>query len=86
MVQTATITKRIEDQREMRLNQSAISKNERPVTGLGGEDNPFNLSKMGYANPAANDRNVPSAMKSRPRIPRTPDGISRDDFNEQFTH
>ena len=70
-----TISKRIEEQREMRMNQSAISKEEgRPVTGFGGSENPFNLSRMGYANPAANDRHVPSAMKSRPRIPRTPDG------------
>jgi hypothetical protein len=37
------------------------------------QDNPFNLSKMGYAYPAAQDREKPSAMKSRPRIPRTPE-------------
>ena len=77
MAQTVTITKRIEEQREQRLNHSAIS--ERPVTGFGA-DNPFNLSKMGYANPAANDRGIPSAMKSRPRIPRTPDGTSHEEY------
>jgi hypothetical protein len=77
MAQTITISKRMEEQKEERLNRSAISKEEgRPVTGFGGTDNPFNLSKMGYANPAANDRGIPSAMKSRPRIPRTPDGVS----------
>ena len=43
----------------------------RPPTSLAGE-NPFNLSKMGYANPVANERSLPSAMKSRPMIPRTP--------------
>jgi hypothetical protein len=61
------------------MNHSAISKEDRPVTGFG-TDNPFNLSKMGYANPAANDRGIPSAMKSRPRIPRTPDGLSHEDY------
>ena len=52
------------------------------MTALGGSENPFNLSRMGYANPAANDKGVPSAMKSRPRIPRTPDGITPDDYSE----
>lgn len=57
MAQTMTISKRIEEQREHKLNHSAISREEqRPVTGLGGSENPFNLSRMGYANPAANDR------------------------------
>jgi hypothetical protein len=84
MAQTMTISKRIDEHREQRLNHSAISKDEiaggRPVTALGGSDNPFNLSKMGYANPAANNRAIPSEMKSRPRIPRTPDGMSHDDW------
>jgi hypothetical protein len=63
------------------MNHSAISKEEsRPVTGFGGNDNPFNLSRMGYANPSANDRGIPSAMKARPRIPRTPDGTSQQDY------
>ena len=80
MAQTITITKRMEDQKEERLNRSAISKEEgRPITGMG-SDNPFNLSRMGYANPAANDRGIPSAMKSRPRIPRTPDGVSTEEY------
>ncbi len=80
MAQTITITKKMEEQKEERLNRSAISKEEgRPITAMG-SDNPFNLSKMGYANPSANDRGVPSAMKSRPMIPRTPDGISTDEY------
>jgi hypothetical protein len=70
----------MEEQKEERLNRSAISKEEgRPVTGFGA-DNPFNLSRMGYANPSANDRGIPSAMKSRPRIPRTPDGLSNEEY------
>ncbi len=70
----------MEEQREARLSQSAYSKEEgRPVTGFG-VDNPFNLSKMGYANPSANDRGIPSAMKSRPRIPRTPDGLTHEEY------
>jgi hypothetical protein len=82
MAQTVTISRRMEEQKEERLNRSAISKDEgRPVTGFG-TDNPFNLSKMGYANPAANDRGIPSAMKSRPRIPRTPDGVSLEEYVE----
>ena len=35
-------------------------------------DNPFNLSRMGYANPA-HERAIPTAMRSRPRLPRTPE-------------
>lgn len=53
MQQTMTITRRMEEQREQRLNHSAISDNSRPVTSLAAEGNPFNVSKMGYANPAA---------------------------------
>ena len=61
--------------KENRLNHSDISKGaDRPTTGLyNNPDNPFNLSRMGYANPAG-DRNLPSAMKTRPKIQRTPDG------------
>jgi len=60
------------------MNHSAISKEERPTTGIYAADNPFNLSRMGYANPAAAERSIPSAMKSRPRINRTPDGVGFD--------
>ena len=66
--------------RENRLNHSAISQSndDRPTTGmLYGADNPFNLSRMGYANPVA-DRNLPSAMKTRPKIHRTPDWTEFD--------
>jgi hypothetical protein len=69
-----TISKKIEAVRENKMNHSAISKEERPTTGIYATDNPFNLSRMGYANPAAIERNIPSAMKSRPRINRTPEG------------
>ena len=83
MAQTITISRRMEELREQRMDHSAVSKDEgRPVTALGGTNNPFNLSRMGYANPSANDRNIPSAMKSRPRIPRTPDGASREEMIE----
>jgi len=52
-----------------RVNLSQV-KEERPVSPFG-QENPFNVSKMGYANPEK-DRVLPSAMKSRPKIPRTP--------------
>ena len=65
MTQTITISKKIEVMKENKLNHSAIS--DRPTTGIYAPDNPFNLSRMGYANPSA-DRNLPSAMKSRPKI------------------
>jgi hypothetical protein len=35
---------------------------------------------MGYANPVANNRAIPSEMKSRPRIPRTPDGMTHEEW------
>lgn len=45
---------------------------------------------MGYANPAANERGLPSAMKSRPKIIRTPGGIDEgtrpyygDDYGQE---
>lgn len=70
MTQTITINKKIEVQRENKLNHSDISREGagRPTTSLiKGDENPFNVSRTGYANPA-HDRNIPSAMKSRPRI------------------
>jgi len=76
MAQTVTISKKIEEENKEKLNKSDISNNRRPIspfgTGLG--DNPFSLSKVGYANPANLDRTLPSAMKTRNKIPRTPDG------------
>ena len=77
MTQTITISKKIEVMRENKMNHSAISKDDRPTTGIYAADNPFNLSRMGYANPAG-DRNLPSAMKTRPKIQRTPDGTEFD--------
>jgi len=71
MHQTTTISKKMEAIQEMKMNKSAISKEDRPTTGIYTSDNPFNLSRMGYANPA--DRNLPSAMKARPRVNRTPE-------------
>lgn len=71
MSQTMTITKKMEDANQHRMNKSTISKEDRPTTPFG-QDNPFNLSKMGYANPVAIERALPSAMKSRPKILRTP--------------
>jgi len=74
MAQTVTIAQKIEDDNKEKLNKSDISNNRRPVspfgTGLG--DNPFSLSKVGYANPSNLDRSLPSAMKTRNKIPRTP--------------
>jgi hypothetical protein len=38
---------------------------------------------MGYANPSHQssnaDRSLPSALKTRPKIPRTPDGTNHND-------
>ena len=82
MAQTATISKRMEEAEKEKLNKSDISANRRPVSPFGqglGEQNPFSISKIGYANPAAApgnglDRSLPSAMKTRNKIPRTPEG------------
>lgn len=68
----------MEDENKEKLNKSDISKNARPVSpfGTGPGENPFSISKMGYANPANLDRSLPSAMKTRNKIPRTPDGVN----------
>mmetsp|Transcript_24304 Transcript_24304/g.32556 ORF Transcript_24304/g.32556 Transcript_24304/m.32556 type:complete len:179 (+) Transcript_24304:1287-1823(+) len=80
MAQTVTISKRIEEENKEKLNKSDISNNRRPVSpfGTGPGDNPFSLSKVGYANPANLDRSLPSAMKTRNKIPRTPQESSYD--------
>mmetsp|Transcript_18733 Transcript_18733/g.13559 ORF Transcript_18733/g.13559 Transcript_18733/m.13559 type:complete len:93 (+) Transcript_18733:308-586(+) len=67
------------EQTKGKPNLSQI-KEERPVSPFG-EENPFNVSKMGYANPEK-DRITPSAMKSRPKIPRTPQRF--EDEERQF--
>jgi len=74
MAQTVTITKKIEEEEKEKLNKSDISQNRRPVSpfGTGAGDNPFSLSRMGFANPGSLDRSLPSAMKTRNKIPRTP--------------
>ena len=74
MAQTATISKKIEEENKEKLNKSDISANRRPISpfGTGPGDNPFSLSKMGFAVPGNLDRSLPSAMKTRNKIPRTP--------------
>lgn len=76
MAQTVTISKKIADENKEKLNKSDISK--RPVSPFGtipGQENPFGLSRLGYAQPSSNlDRSLPSALKTRNKIPRTPDG------------
>ncbi len=87
MAQTVTISKRIEEENKDKLNKSDISNNRRPISpfGTGPGDNPFSLSKVGYANPANLDRSLPSAMKTRNKIPRTPDGSNIDmEWKDQF--
>ena len=87
MAQTVTISKRIEEENKEKLDKSDISNNRRPVSpfGTGPGDNPFSLSKVGYANPANLDRSLPSAMKTRNKIPRTPDDYNDNpDWKESF--
>ena len=80
MAQTVTISKKIDEENKEKLNKSDISNNRRPISpfGTGPDDNPFSLSKVGYANPANLDRSLPSAMKTRNKIPRTPNGSNID--------
>ena len=80
MAQTVTISKKIEEENKEKLDKSDISGNRRPISpfGTGMGDNPFSLSKVGYANPANLDRSLPSAMKTRNKIPRTPDNGQAD--------
>jgi len=80
MAQTVTISKKIDEENKEKLNKSDISNNRRPISpfGTGPDDNPFSLSKVGYANPANLDRSLPSAMKTRNKIPRTPNGSNLD--------
>ena len=80
MAQTVTISKKIDEENKEKLNKSDISNNRRPISpfGTGPDDNPFSLSKVGYANPANLDRSLPSAMKTRNKIPRTPNDSNLD--------
>ena len=87
MAQTVTISKKIEEENKDKLNKSDISNNRRPISpfGTGPGDNPFSLSKVGYANPANLDRSLHSAKKTRNKIPRTPDGSNLDnDWKNEF--
>ena len=86
MAQTVTISKKMEEENKEKLNKSDISNNRRPISpfGTGPGDNPFSLSKVGYANPANLDRSLPSAMKTRNKIPRTPDGNVDPNWKDNF--
>ena len=84
-----TISKKIEEENKEKLNKSDISQNRRPISpfGTGPGDNPFSLSKMGFANPANLDRSLPSAMKTRNKIPRTPNSnvqAENPDWKQDF--
>jgi hypothetical protein len=72
--------------REDKLNKSDVSKG-RPISPFGTE-NPFQLSKIGgnYANPASLDRSLASALKTRSKIPRTPDNFQsiEPDWKDKF--
>jgi len=72
--QTEVIRKRVQEEQKERLNKSDISRSNRPVSPFGScnnGDNPFGVSRQGYANPSS-DRSMLSAMKTRDKIPRTP--------------
>ena len=61
--QTMTISKKMESEKQDKLNASAISySRSRPLSPFAA-DNAFNLSKGGYANPASLDRASISAAK-----------------------
>ena len=84
--QTAVIQKRIVEEQKERLNKSDISRSNRPVSPFASNngDNPFGVSKMGYANPSS-DRSMLSAMKTRDKIPRTPvEGGKRQNWRDNF--
>ena len=62
-----TISKKMESERQDKLNASAISySRSRPLSPFAA-DNAFNLSKAGYANPGSLDRAGASAIKNRSR-------------------
>ena len=97
--QSATISRKITDLKEDRLNRSDISKRPispfcgvGPVIGAGvpinynDPTNPFTLSSNGcaLANPAQLDRSLHSAMKTRNKIPRTPMHQTETNWKERF--
>ena len=64
--QTMTISKKMENAKEEKLNASAISYSKsRPLSPFAADQAGFNLSKAGYANPGNLDRITPSAMKHK---------------------
>ena len=62
--QTMTISKKMENAKEEKLNASAISySRSRPLSPFAADNAGMSLSKAGYANPGNLDRATPSAMK-----------------------
>ena len=63
--QTMTISKKMETNKEERLNASAISySRSRPLSPFA-VDNAVGISKAGFANPGNLDKSIPSAMKMK---------------------
>ena len=64
--QTMTISKKMENAKEEKMNASAISySRSRPLSPFAADNAGFSLSKAGYANPGNLDRHTPSAMKQK---------------------
>ena len=64
--QTMTISKKMENAKEEKLNASAISySRSRPLSPFAADNAGFSLSKAVYANPGNLDRHTPSAMKQK---------------------
>lgn len=64
--QTMTISKKMENAKEEKLNASAISySRSRPLSPFAVDNAGLTLSKAGYANPGNLDRATPSAMKQK---------------------
>ena len=84
MAQSVTISKRMDEENKEKLNKSDISRNNRPISPFvsGADGNPFQHSKVAYyANPSVLDRSLTSALKTRNKIPRTPDNMRSLDPN-----
>lgn len=83
LIQTNTIDQKIASENQEKLEKSDNMSH--PISNIASSgpnhENPFGLSAKGYANPGQRDleRSVPSAMKSRQKIPRTPDGANPSD-------
>ena len=84
MAQSATISRRIDEENKEKLNRSDISRSNRPISPFvtGPDGNPFQQAKVALmANPNLLDRSLPSALKTRNKIPRTPDNAKSIDPN-----